>query len=65
MPSVSREAAEHTPNINPGSKLVKQGLQCFNQQKCQAMDKELSRLLASLRKSSIEQDSCWNFLAIK
>jgi hypothetical protein len=43
---VSREVTEHTINIKPSSKPVKQGLCRFNQEKRQAMGEELSRLLA-------------------
>jgi hypothetical protein len=42
---VPREVTEHTLNIKPDSKPVKQGLRCFNQEKHQAMNEELSRLL--------------------
>jgi hypothetical protein len=45
MPGVSREVTEHTLNIKPSSKPIKQGLRCFNQEKRQAMGEELSRLL--------------------
>jgi hypothetical protein len=45
--SVSQEVTEHTLNIKPGSKSVKQGMRCFNQEKCQAMSKELSRLMTA------------------
>jgi hypothetical protein len=48
MSSVPREVIEHTLNMKPGSRPVKQGLRCFNQEKRQAMGKELSWLL-----------SCW------
>jgi hypothetical protein len=47
LPGVSREVVEHTLNIKPGSKPVKQGLRCFNQEKHRAMGEELSRLLAA------------------
>jgi hypothetical protein len=47
MPGVSLVVTEHTLNIKPGSRSVKQGLQRFNQEKCQAMGKELSMLLAT------------------
>jgi hypothetical protein len=47
MSGVSWEVTEHTINIKPSSKPVKQGLCCFNQEKRQAMGKELSRLLAA------------------
>jgi hypothetical protein len=42
MSSVPREVIEHTLNMKPGSRPVKQGLRCFNQEKRQAMGKELS-----------------------
>jgi hypothetical protein len=47
MLGVSREVAKHTLNIKPSSRLIKQGMRCFNQEKRQAMGEELSRLLAS------------------
>jgi hypothetical protein len=47
MPSVSREVAKHTLNIKPGSKPIKQGLRCFNQEKHWAMGEELSKLLVT------------------
>jgi hypothetical protein len=47
MPGVSREVIEHTLNIKPGSRPIKQGMQCFNQEKHRAMGEELSRLLAT------------------
>jgi hypothetical protein len=47
MPGISQEDAEHTLNIKPGSKPVKQILWHFNQEKHQAMDEDLSRLLAA------------------
>jgi hypothetical protein len=40
MLGVSREVAEHALNIKPGSRPVKKGLRCFNQEKHQAMGKE-------------------------
>jgi hypothetical protein len=52
MPSVSWEVTEHTLNIKPGSKLVKQVLRRFNREKCKAIGEELAKLLASLRMSS-------------
>jgi hypothetical protein len=45
MLGVSREVTEHTLNIKPSSKPIKQGLRCFNQEKRRAMGEELSRLL--------------------
>jgi hypothetical protein len=47
MSGVSQEVADHTLNIKPGSKPIKQGLRCFNQEKCRAMGKELSKLLTA------------------
>jgi hypothetical protein len=47
MPGVSREVVEHTVNIKLGSKPIKQGLRHFNKEKCRAMGKELSKLLAA------------------
>jgi hypothetical protein len=46
MSGISLEVIEHTLNIKPRSKLGKQGLRHFNQEKRQAMGDELSRLLA-------------------
>jgi hypothetical protein len=42
---VSREAIEHTVNMKPGSKPVKQGLCHFNQEERKAIGEELARLL--------------------
>jgi hypothetical protein len=47
MSVISREVSEHTLNIKPGSRPVKQGMQRFNQEKNRAMGEELSRLLAA------------------
>jgi hypothetical protein len=47
MPGVSQEVIEHTLNVKPGSRPVKQGMRRFNQEKRRAMGEELSRLLAS------------------
>jgi hypothetical protein len=47
MSGVSREVTEHTLNIKPDSKPIKQGLRCFNQEKRWAMGEELSKLLAT------------------
>jgi hypothetical protein len=47
MSGVFREVAEHTLNIKPDSRLVKQGLWCFNQEKRRAMGEEQSRPLAT------------------
>jgi hypothetical protein len=45
MSGVSREVAEHTLNIKLESETVKQGMCCFNQEKCKAIGEELARLL--------------------
>jgi hypothetical protein len=47
MPGVTREVTEHTLNIKPDSKPVKQGLRRLNQEMRQAMGEELSWLLAT------------------
>jgi hypothetical protein len=47
MPGVSQDVVEHTLNIKPDSRPVKQGMRRFNQKKCWAMDEELSRLLVA------------------
>jgi hypothetical protein len=47
MPGIFWEVTEHTLNIKPGSKTVKQGLRRFNQEKCKAIGEELARLLAT------------------
>jgi hypothetical protein len=47
MLGISREVTEHTLNIKPRSKSVKQDLHCFNPEKCKAIGEELARLLAA------------------
>jgi hypothetical protein len=47
MSGVSREVTEHTLNIKLGSKLIKQGMQRFNQEKHWAICEELSRLFTA------------------
>jgi hypothetical protein len=42
-----RKSSSTPLNIKPGSKLIKQGMRLFNQEKRQAMGEELSRLLAT------------------
>jgi hypothetical protein len=49
MPGVSREVIEHTLNIKPNLRLVKQGLRRFNQEKCRAMGEELSILVKEVQ----------------
>jgi hypothetical protein len=44
---VPREVAEHKLNIKPGSKLRKQHLRCFNDEKCKAISEEIVKLLSA------------------
>src|SRR3954466_985456 len=45
MKGVPRELAEHSLNIDPKCKLVKQPLRCFGDEKRRAIGKEIARLL--------------------
>ena len=45
MTGVPRELAEHSLNINPGAKPVKQALRCFGDEKRRAIGKEIAKLL--------------------
>ena len=45
MPGIPRRLAEHSLNIIPGFKPVKQTLRCFFESKQQAMGEELAKLL--------------------
>ena len=47
MSGVSRELAEHTLNIDPKFKPVKQFLHCFNEERRKAIGEEVARLLAA------------------
>ena len=47
MPGVPRELAEHTLNIDPKFKLVKQFLRRFNEERCKAICEEVAQLLAA------------------
>ena len=47
MPGIPREVAEHTLQILPGSKPVKQCLCRFNEEKRRAIDEEIAKLLAT------------------
>ena len=47
MPGVSRELAEHTLNVDPKFKPVKQFLRRFNEERPKAIGEEVSRLLAA------------------
>ena len=47
MPSVPRELAEHTLNIGPKFKPVRQFLRRFNEERRKAIGEEVARLLAA------------------
>jgi hypothetical protein len=47
MPGIPREVAEHALKIRPSSKLVKQCLHCFDEEKYKAIDEEITKLLAT------------------
>jgi hypothetical protein len=55
----SRDVAEHTLNIKPGSKPVKQGMRLFNQEKRQATSEGLSGLqVASFYQIRMGNEGC-------
>ena len=47
MPGIPREVAEHSLDILPNSKLLKQRLRRFDELKRQAISEELQKLLAA------------------
>ena len=47
MPGVPSELAEHTLNVDPKFKPVKQFLRRFNEERCKAIGEEVARLLAA------------------
>ena len=47
MPGILREVTEHALKIRPGSKLVKQLLHRFDEDKYWAIGKEITKLLAA------------------
>ena len=47
MVGIPREVAEHALKIRLGSKLVKQCLRCFNEEKHKAIDEEIAKLLVA------------------
>ena len=55
MPGIPREVTEHSLDIRPNSKPVKQRLRCFDELKRREIGEELQKLLAadSSRKYSI------------
>ena len=44
MPGISREVTEHTLKIHPGSKVVKQRLHRFDEEKRRAIGEEIAKL---------------------
>ena len=44
MPGIPREVTEHTLNIRPSSKLVKQCLHRFDEEKCRTIGEEIAKL---------------------
>ena len=47
MPGVPRELAEHTLNVDPKFKPVRQFLRRFNEERWKAIGEEVARLLAA------------------
>jgi hypothetical protein len=47
MPSIPREVTEHALRIKPGSKPVQQRLRYFDEVKCRAIGKEITKLLSA------------------
>ena len=47
MPGIPREVAEHALKIRPGSKLVKQRMRRFDEEKRRAISEEIAKLLAA------------------
>ena len=47
MPGIPREVTEHSLDVRPNSKPVKQCLRCFDELKCRAIGEELQKLLAA------------------
>jgi len=45
MPGIPTEVAEHSLEIQAGSKLVKQRLRCFDVEKCKIIGEEIHKLL--------------------
>jgi len=46
MPGISIEVTEHALKIRPGSKLLKQRLRRFDEEKRRAISEEIAKLLA-------------------
>ena len=47
MPGIPREVAEHSLDIQPNSKLVKQRLRCFDELKHRTISEEVHKILAA------------------
>ena len=47
MPGILREVAEHALKIHPDSKLIKQRLCRFDEEKCRAIGEEIAKLLVA------------------
>jgi hypothetical protein len=47
MPDIPREVVEHSLDIRASSKLVKQWLRRFDEEKCRAIGEEVHRLLVA------------------
>ena len=47
MPGIPREVAEHSIDIQPNSKPVKQRLRCFDELKSRVIGEEVHKLLAA------------------
>ena len=47
MPGLPREVTEHSLDIQPNSKPVKQRLRSFDELKCRAIGEEIKKLLAA------------------
>jgi hypothetical protein len=47
MPGILREVAEHTLNIEPSSRLVKQRLRRFDDEKRHAIGEKITKLFAA------------------
>jgi hypothetical protein len=59
MKDILREVADHSLQINPGSKAVKQLLCRFDEEKCMAIREEINKLLAARFIREINHLSVW------
>ena len=66
MPGIPREVAEHSLNIKAGSRPVKQRLRCFDSKKCNAIGKEIKKLVnAGFIKEVYHPDWMANLVLVK